>query len=351
MPRHAVAASASLWPEAPAPGLVGIARLAAQSPVLEAKRRVEYLEIESRSLVGKCSSSRMPFRWTINPYRGCEFGCRYCYARYAHEFMELRDPVLFETRIFAKHFDAALFRRELARVPPDESIWIGTATDPYQPAERRFNVTRRILGVFARDRGRRIGITTKSDLVARDADLLAEIAAANSIHVNLTITTLDESLARLIEPLAPRPSLRLQAVERLSAAGIRCTVLAHPVMPLINDGEKALDALCAAAARAGAVSFSAAPLFLKPCSKQVFLPFVDRHFPHLARRYRERYERQDYLRGEYPERLRERVARLIAKHGLNQRDVGDLPEPWPAVPQMELFEPGNYSPRANVCSC
>jgi DNA repair photolyase len=331
--------------------LVGIARLAAQSPVLEAKRRVEYLEIESRSLVGKCSSPRMPFRWTINPYRGCEFGCRYCYARYAHEFMEFRDPVLFETRIFAKHFDARAFRRELARVPAAESIWIGTATDPYQPAERRFNVTRSILGVFARDRGRRIGITTKSDLVARDADLLAEIAAANSIHINLTITTLDESLARLIEPLAPRPSLRLQAVERLSAAGIRCTVLAHPVMPLINDGEKALDDLCAAAARSGAVSFSAAPLFLKPCSKQVFLPFIDRHFPHLARRYRQRYQRQDYLRGEYPARLRERVARLIAKHGLSQRDVGDIPGPWPDAPQLELFEPGNHSRRASVISC
>ena len=350
MPRRASAA-ASLWPETPGPGLVGIARLAAQSPVLEAKRRVEYLEIESRSLVGKCSSPRMPFRWTINPYRGCEFGCHYCYARYAHEFMELRDPVLFETRIFAKHFDAALFRRELARVPLAESIWIGTATDPYQPAERRFKVTRRILEVFAQDCGRRIGITTKSDLVARDADLLAEIARANSIHINLTITTLDEHLARLIEPLAPRPSLRLKALEHLAAAGIRCTVLAHPVMPLINDGEKALDSLCAAAARAGAISFSAAPLFLKPCSKQVFLPFIDWHFPHLARRYRERYERQDYLRGEYPARLRDRVARLIAKHGLNPRDVGDLPEPWPAAPQMELFESGNQSRAINVISC
>ena len=351
MPRRAAAANASLWPDAPGPGLIGIARLAAHSPVLEAKRRVEYLEIESRSLVGKCSSSRMPFRWTINPYRGCEFGCQYCYARYAHEFMELRDPALFETRIFAKRFDARAFRAELARVPLAESIWIGTATDPYQPAERRFNVTRRMLEVFAEGHGRRIGITTKSDLVARDADLLARIATANSIHINLTITTLDEHLARLIEPLAPRPSLRLKAVERLSAAGIRVTVLAHPVMPLINDGEKALDALCAAAVRAGAISFSAAPLFLKPCSKQVVLPFVDLHFPHLARRFRERYERQDYLRGEYPARLSERVARLIAKHGLNPRDAGDLPEPWPDAPQLGLFERGNYSPRANVISC
>jgi len=330
---------------------VGIARLAERSPVLESKRRVEYLEIESRSLIGKCSSLRMPFRFTINPYRGCEFGCRYCYARYAHEFMELRDPVLFETRIFAKQFNAAAFRAEIARVPQTESIWIGTATDPYQPAERRYNLTRRILEVFARERGRRIGITTKSDLVARDAGLIARIAAANSIHINLTVTTLDERLARLIEPLAPRPSLRLKAVETLTAAGIRCTVLAHPVMPLINDSEKSLDGLCSAAARAGAFSFSAAPLFLKPCSKQVFLPFIDRHFPQLSRRYHERYDRQDFLKGEYPARLRERVAKLIAKHGLNQRDIGGLPDPWPDTPQLELFQRGNFSRPGNVISC
>src|SRR6266436_893892 len=107
--------------------LVGIARLAAESDLLEAKKRVEYLEIETRSFIGRCSGSRMRFVWTLNPYRGCEFGCKYCYARYAHEFMELRDPIQFERKIFAKKFEAGAFRSELRKVKPGQSLWIGTA--------------------------------------------------------------------------------------------------------------------------------------------------------------------------------------------------------------------------------
>ena len=127
-----------LFDDDPAPKLVGIARLAAASHVLEAKRQVEYFELETRRFIGRNSNSEMRFVWTVNPYRGCEFGCKYCYARYAHEFMELREPELFERKIYAKRFDALSFRAELKRVKRRESIWIGTATDPYQPAERRF---------------------------------------------------------------------------------------------------------------------------------------------------------------------------------------------------------------------
>ena len=158
------------------PELIGIARLAAESLCIEAKRRVEYFELETRRFITRCDSPRVPFRWTINPYRGCEFGCKYCYARYAHEFMELRDPLQFERKIFAKHFDAAAFRDELKKMPRGEVIALGTATDPYQPAERRYRVTRAILDVFASCTGFRLGITTKSDLIARDIDLLQEIA-------------------------------------------------------------------------------------------------------------------------------------------------------------------------------
>src|SRR6516225_6091220 len=150
--------------------------MAADSPRLEAKRRVEYLEIAARSYVTRCSSERVPFRWTINPYRGCEFGCKYCYARYAHEFMELRDPLDFERRIFVKDFDPARFREELKHLPRGESIALGTATDPYQPAERRYRITRAILEVFAETAGFHVGITTKSDLVPRDIDLFQEIS-------------------------------------------------------------------------------------------------------------------------------------------------------------------------------
>ncbi len=203
------------------PELIGIARLAAESPSLEAKSRVEYFDLTTRKFLAKCDSPRVPFNWMINPYRGCEFGCKYCYARYAHEFMELRDPLQFERKIFAKHFDPAAFRDELKRLPSGETIAIGTATDPYQPAERRYRVTRAILEVLASVAGFRIGITTKSDLVPRDMDVLREIARRHYLRIHMTVTTMDRELARLIEPMAPRPDLRIGAVRKLNAAGIR----------------------------------------------------------------------------------------------------------------------------------
>jgi DNA repair photolyase len=251
--------------------------------------------------------------------------------------MELRDPELFERKIYAKQFQAPAFRAEARRLKTGDTVWMGTATDPYQPAERRFQITRQMLEVFAGDRGLDLGITTKSDLVARDAGLMARIARKNKIRVHLTITTLDESLARLLEPRAPRPVLRLGAVKKLTEAGIPVSVLAHPVMPLINDGEESLDAVCAAAARNGASSFSAAPLFLKPCAAQVFLPFLDERFPHLARRYRERFEQNAYLKGHYPEMIAERVERIRARHKLAARRDPEWPVPPFQDGQLELF--------------
>ena len=154
--------------------------------------------------------------------------------------------------------------------------------------------------------------------------------------MHLTITTLDEGLARLIEPRAPRPALRLAALKKLADAGVPVSVLAHPVMPLINDSEESLDLVCAAAARHGASSFSAAPLFLKPCAAQVFLPFLEERFPHLLRRYRERFERAAYLKGHYPEMIAERVARIRSRHALASRREPESPEPFPGG-QMDLF--------------
>jgi len=322
-----------LFEEDPPPKLVGIARLAASSDVLEAKRSVEYLELETRRFIGR-GSGRMRSIWTLNPYRGCEFGCKYCYARYAHEFLELRDPDLFERKIYAKRFDARLFRAEVKRLKRGATVWIGTATDPYQPAERRYQITRRILEIFANESGLDLGITTKSDLAARDVEVLSRIARKNLIRVHLTITTLDEALARLIEPRAPRPSLRLAAVQKLTASGIPVTVLAHPVMPLINDSEPSLDAVCEAAVKNGASSFSAAPLFLKPCAQQVLFPFIAENFPHLLRRYRERFEANAYLKGAYPESIAERVRKIRERHGLAERK----PPEWPLDDQLDLFQ-------------
>jgi DNA repair photolyase len=169
-------------PQANRQPLIGIARMAAESSLLEGKRRVEYRDLASRTYVSRCPNPQLPFQWTVNPYRGCEFGCKYCYARYTHEFMELREGSLFETRIFAKQWSAHAFRQELRRLPLGEAIAIGTATDPYQPAERRYGLTRKMLEVLATEPGFRVWITTKSDLVTRDIDLLRRIAVHTPLH-------------------------------------------------------------------------------------------------------------------------------------------------------------------------
>jgi DNA repair photolyase len=279
----------------------------------------------------------MPFAWTVNPYRGCEFGCKYCYARYTHEFMEFRDGRDFEEKIFAKHVVASMLRRELKRVKPGDSIAIGTATDPYQPAERRFGVTREILKVFASERGLQLSITTKSDLIVRDVELLKQVARANIFHLNVTITTLDQELVHLLEPRAPRPDLRLAAVKKLSEAGLAVGVFPNPVMPLLTDSEENLDAVAEAAARVGASWFGGGILYLKPSSQEVFLPFLEQKFPHLARRYRERFKRSAFLRGAYLEMIRGRLERIRSRHGLAASPTAYLPELWEDDPQGKLF--------------
>ncbi len=297
------------------PGLVGIAKLAAQSELLESKRVVQYFEIASKSLLNRTRPG-MPFEWSLNPYRGCEFGCQYCYARYTHEFMELRDSVEFEDKIYATSGVPPILRRELRRIDGSHGIAIGTATDPYQPAERRFRRTQAALEVFAQGSGVALSITTKSNLVARDIPLLQEIAKRNKVSVNMTITTLDVSLARMLEPRAPRPDLRLKAVRKLAEAGISVGVFPNPIMPLITDQEDRLDRLAKAARDHGATYFGGGVLFLMPCSRKVFFPFLEKNFPHLLRRYQERYERDPYLKGPYKEIIRDRIAAIREKYGL-----------------------------------
>ncbi len=317
--------------------LVGIARLAAQSPSLEAKHRTEYFKLPTRKYISRCTSPRMPFRWMINPYRGCEFGCKYCYARYTHEFMELRDSQDFEKKIFVKHFDPAAFRSELRALPIGEAIVIGTATDPYQPAERKYRLTRAMLHQLSQSAGHCVCLITKSDLVARDIDLFQEISRRSHLTLVITITTLDRDLARLLEPLAPLPGLRLNAVRKLSAAGLRVAVNLAPIMPLLNDAEPSLDAVAKAAARAGAVQLGGNVVYLKECAQKVFFPFLQERFPSYLRRYQERFERSPYLSGAYPEMIRERLQRIRRRYGLEERKREPEPELWPQDPQMTLF--------------
>jgi len=305
-----------LFGDSPPPGLVGIAKLAAASEVLETKRVVQYFEIGCKSVLNRTRPG-MPFEWSLNPYRGCEFGCRYCYARYTHEFMELRDSAEFEDKIYAKSDIQPILRRELKRIDGGKGIAIGTATDPYQPAERRYERTRAALEVFAEHSGVALSITTKSDLVKRDIPLLQKIAQRNSVSVNVTITTLDPALARALEPRAPRPDLRLDAVRALADAGIPVGVFPNPIMPLITDQEKRLDRLAKAARDHGATYFGGGVLFLMPCSRRVFFPFVEMNFPHLLRRYQERYESEPYLKGPYRDMIRDRIATIRDRYGLN----------------------------------
>ncbi len=317
--------------------LVGIAKMAAESPPLEQKRRVTYLELPARSFIGSCSGKRQIFDWTVNPYRGCEYGCRYCYARYTHEFMELTADD-FETRIFAKRWDARLFRREIRRLAPGDSIAFGTATDCYQPAERRYGLMRRMLEEMqGRVDGVKILVTTKSDLVARDVDLLGPLARRNDVRVSFTITTLDEGLARRLEPLAPAPRLRLEALGILGAAGISTGAGISPVLPRITDGEASLDAVGRAVKAAGGRTLWAQPLFLKDCARGVFLRWLEGEYPLLYGKYKAWYEREAYLRGAYVEELKARVDAVRQRHGLGERGGEYRPPDWEGPAQMRLF--------------
>src|ERR1700730_5429164 len=311
--------SLPMFPPPDKPPLVGIARLASEGESLREGHNVEYFTLANRSLLNRCVSNReMPFTWTINPYRGCEFACKYCYARYTHEFMEMRNGIDFEQKIYVKQHAAELLRQELRRVKPGEAIAIGTATDPYQAAERRYEVTRVIREDAHRHQGFELGIVTKSNLIVRDVPVLQQIARHNQLSINMTITTLDVGLARLLEPRAPRPDLRLDTVRQLHDAGLRVGISCSPVIPAITDCPNNLEALVRAAAGAGATYIFANALFLKPCSAAVFLPFIEQHFPHLIDNFRQRYEGRAFLPPTYGKRLTQLIARLRQKYKVHE---------------------------------
>jgi DNA repair photolyase len=321
--------------------LVGIARLASEAESLREGHDVEYFTLPTKSLLNRCVSRRqLPFTWTINPYRGCEFACKYCYARYTHEFMEMRNGAEFEQKIYVKQHTAELLRRELRRVKPGEAIALGTATDPYQPAERRYEVTRGILEEFARHRGFELGIVTKSNLIVRDLDLLRAVSQYNVLSIHLTVTTLNVDLARILEPRAPRPDLRIDAVRQLSAAGLTVGLSCSPVLPGITDSPVDLEAVVRAAAAAGARHIFAGPLFLKPCSAAVFLPFLEQHFPHLVENYHQRYQDRSFLPPSYGKRVAHLIARFRQKYGISNDPRGRTANKWPTQAldeQLALF--------------
>jgi DNA repair photolyase len=300
----------------PAVRLVGIARLASLGESLDEGHKVEYFSLPAQSLLNKCDTPRMPFTWTINPYRGCEFACKYCYARYTHEFMEMRDGLEFERKIYVKQNAGWLLRRDLKKVKRGQSLAIGTATDPYQPAERHFKMTRSILEELSHHAGFDISIISKSNMILRDLNLFKKIAEQNELSINLTVTTTDVELARLLEPRAPRPDLRLEAVRRFNDAGLRAGVAIAPELPGITDSPKSLDAVVKAAGEAKAQWIFANPLFLKPCSEKVFMPFLAEKFPELLKAYQERYAKNAYLPAVYRKQISTLVGNLKVKYGI-----------------------------------
>ncbi len=338
--------------------LVGIARLAAAAPQVDEGHQIEFRGLPVRSLLNRTvSKRRLRFSWSINPYRGCEFACRYCYARYTHEYMELRKPEDFERRIFVKENAAWLLRQELRQVKPGEEIAIGTATDPYQPIERRARVMHSILEVLAEKQDLQIGIVSKSNLIERDIALLQRVAARNKLVLHTTITTRDAALARLLEPRAPRPDLRFRAVKRLRAAGLRAGILCSPLLPGLTDTGKAMNGMAEAAKAANASFLYAQPLFLKPCSKEIYLEFIREHFPHLEKLYRERFDSAAFVPKAYYERTQELLRAACKKHGLAERSGDALlthalgtpdPEkdPAPLFPQLRPRPAGRARPSA-----
>src|SRR4051794_39832062 len=222
--------------------------------------RAEYRETLCKSALNQVSG--MPFRWSLNPYRGCVHGCHYCYARASHTYLGMNADDDFETKIVVKSNMPEVLRQELRRRSwTRERVAIGTATDAYQPCEGRYRLTRHCLEAL-RDHDTPVSIVTKSTLILRDLDLLAELAQGPGATVYFTITTVDDGLWRLIEPGTPPPLKRLKVLRRLSSEGVRCGVFLAPILPGITDSAESIEAVAAAAKAHGATSFGSAVLRL-----------------------------------------------------------------------------------------
>jgi DNA repair photolyase len=285
--------------------------------VLREQGGVRYLELRARNLVNRCSSPRVPFRWTVNPYRGCALGCRYCYAAYTHEYLGRDAAAEFASTIYAKSGGLAEAGRALqAAARRGELVALGTATDPYQPAEASFQVTRRFLELAAGVRGLRLAITTKAALVLRDVELLKRLDRRGSLSVNISLVSLDASLLRRLEPWAPQPEVRIEVMRRLAAAGLRVSHSLAPLLPGLTDAEADLDALLTAVERAGVRRSWANLLFLRSPTRERFMAWLREAAPERVDAYERAYGNGAYLSRAVRERLMARVDRLRVRHGL-----------------------------------
>jgi DNA repair photolyase len=258
----------------------------------------------------------MPFRWSLNPYRGCVHGCHYCYARATHPYLGLNADDDFATKIIVKSNMPEVLRQELGRRSwTRERVAIGTATDAYQPCEGRYRLTRRCLQAL-RDADTPVSIVTKSTLVLRDLDLLCDLARGPGATVYFTITTLEDALWRRIEPGTPPPRKRLEVLRRLSESGVRCGVFLAPILPGITDSPESIEAVAAAAKTHGAASFGSAVLRLATQVKEHYLAFVSETFPDLLPRYERAYAGTS-ISSDYQTAIERRAARARERQGFS----------------------------------
>ena len=294
------------------------------------ERGTSFVRLRVRSVLNSPASTGMGF-WSVNPYIGCEFGCTYCYARDTHRYTLERlgarnaTPAWldFERRILVKTEVADVLARTLdpARLGRDTLV-IGTATDPYQPAERRFRLTRAILERLLGYRGLSIGLITKSPLVTRDLDLLQALSARHEVTVNISLATLDARLARRLELRSPVPRARIRALARLAQGGVHAGLLIAPIIPGITDGRPGLSRLMGAAKEAGARYVVGSALRLGPSARRRFLPVLAREFPELAARYERHYAASEGASPEYQAALRRRLHELQQIHGFSLEEGG-----------------------------
>jgi DNA repair photolyase len=314
-------------------------------------RGMEFLHVNARTIINEVpASSRMPFRYTINVYRGCSHACAYCFARPTHEYLGLNIGEDFERRIVVKVNAVERLQAEVAaRRWAGHHIAMGTNTDPYQRCEGKYHLTQGVIKVLS-EAANPFSILTKSTLILRDLDLLAAAAEKASVRANLSIGTLDEDVWRLTEPGTPHPRRRVDAVRRLNDAGVPCGVLIGPVIPGLSDGPEQLREVVDACAEAGAVTISAVALHLRPGVREHYLSWLASARPDLVELYRQRYGDRSYLPKAEQQALSRLVHELIGQARaryqtpgrvrlVNGMDVGDpslSKESDPATPADQL---------------
>ncbi len=306
-------------------GRAGLAT-AAGEPILAGEGDAAVaVEVCARSIINRVpGESAVPFRWTINPYRGCTHACVYCFARRTHEYLDLDSGRDFDTKIMVKVNAGELLRKELAHPRwCGEPIAMGTNTDPYQRAEGRYRLMPEILAAL-RDFANPFSILTKGRLILRDIDVIEQATQVTDVSLAVSVGFLDEALWRSVEPGTPRPQSRLDVVRRFADLGVGCSVLMAPILPGLADGEEQIDRAVAAIAAAGARRVTPLVLHLRPGAREWYLAWLAREHPHLTARYRELYRGGSYAPRAYQDVVSARVRQAARRYGLMRERAEDF---------------------------